>query len=106
MLQVTTRAAAVLKEARAQRGFPEYFGLRVESRQADPSRQSDSSGGLRLEFSEEPVEGDQIGETEGLRVFVSPEIAEPLAEMAIDARDTPSGSDLVMRYQSDVEAQE
>jgi Fe-S cluster assembly iron-binding protein IscA len=105
MLQVTTRAAAVLKEARAQRGYPETFGLRVESRQSDPARQSDSSGGLRLEFSEEPVEGDQIAETEGLRVFVSPEIAEPLAEMAIDTRDAASGADLVMRYQSDLDEQ-
>jgi Fe-S cluster assembly iron-binding protein IscA len=106
MLQVTTRAAAVLKEARAERGLPESFGLRVESRQSDPSRQPGFSGGIGLQFSEAPIAGDQIGETEGLRVFVSPEIAEPLAEMTIDTRDTPSGSNLVMRYQRDLEAQE
>src|SRR5688572_12835444 len=95
VLQVTTRAATFLKEARTQQGLSEDFGVRVE-----PLR-SDAKGGIRLEFTAEPIEGDQVSETEGLRVFVSPEAAAPLAAQAIDTRDTPSGSDLVLRDQSE-----
>lgn len=95
MLQVTTRAATLLKEARSQQGLPEDFGLRVQ-----PPR-SDARGGIRLEFTAEPGAGDQVVETDGLRIFVSPDVAAPLAEQAIDTQDTPSGSDLVLRDQSE-----
>lgn len=97
LLQVTTRAVTFLKEARSQQGLSEDFGVRAE-----PLR-SDAKGGIRLEFMAEPVEGDQVSETrtEGLRVFVSPDVAAPLAAQAIDTRDAASGSDLVLRDQSE-----
>ena len=79
MLQVTARAATILKEARSQRGVPETFGLRV----AQPT--SNSQSPVHLEFTEEPAPGDQVSEANGLRLFVAGEIAEPLTEQAIDA---------------------
>lgn len=93
MLQVTSRAAAVLNEQKSQQGIPESFGLRVQQ------DRSDSSAGLRLEFAEAPVPGDEVGETEGVRVFVAPDIAEVLGGRAIDASE---GSGLVLRDQSEV----
>ena len=97
MLQVTDRAATVLKETRSQQGVPENFGLRV----APPV--STTKSGIQLEFTEEPVKGDEVGETNGLRLFVAPEIAEPLAEQVIDAQSSESGSNFVLRNQSDVQ---
>jgi Fe-S cluster assembly iron-binding protein IscA len=97
MLQVTARAATILKEARSQRGVPETFGLRV----AQPT--SNSQSGVHLEFTEEPAPGDQVSEANGLRLFIAPEIAEPLTEQAIDAQGAEPGSDLVLREQNDVD---
>ena len=97
MLQVTARAATILKEARSQRGVPETFGLRV----AQPTSNSQST--VHLEFTEEPAPGDQVNEANGLRLFIAPEIAEPLTEQAIDAQGAELGSDLVLREQNDVD---
>ncbi|HEY3669977.1 MAG TPA: hypothetical protein VGN51_03505 [Acidimicrobiia bacterium] len=97
MLQVTARAATILKEARSRRGVPETFGLRVAQ------STSNSQSPVHLEFTEEPAPGDQVGEANGLRLFVAPEIAEPLTEQAIDAHGTEAGSDLVFRQQNDID---
>jgi Fe-S cluster assembly iron-binding protein IscA len=94
MLQVTGRAAAVLNEQKSQRGIPESFGLRVQQ------DRSDSTAGLRLEFTAAPVPGDEVGETEGIRVFVAPDVADVLAEQAID---TSQDSGLVLRQQRELE---
>ena len=97
MLQVTARAATILKEARSQRGVPETFGLRV----AQPTSNSQSS--VHLEFTEQPAPGDQVSEANGLRLFVAAEIAEPLTEQAIDAQGAEPGFDLVLREQDAVD---
>jgi Fe-S cluster assembly iron-binding protein IscA len=94
MLQITSRAAAALNEERSQRGIPESFGLRVQQ------ERSDSTTGLRLEFAAAPVPGDEVSETEGVRVFVAPDIADVLAGQAIDASDEAG---LVLRDQSEVQ---
>ena len=97
MLQVTARAATILKEARSQRGVPETFGLRI----AQPTPNSHCP--VHLEFTEAPAPGDLVSETNGLRLFVAAEIAEPLTEQAIDAQAAEPGSDLVLREQNDVD---
>ncbi len=97
MLQVTARAATILKEARSRRGVPETFGLRI----AQPT--SNSQSPVHLEFTEEPALGDQVSEAHGLRLFIAPEIAEPLTEPAIDAQAAEAGSDLVLREQNDID---
>jgi Fe-S cluster assembly iron-binding protein IscA len=93
MLQITSRAAAVLSEERAQRGIPDSFGLRVQE------ERSNSTGSLRLEFAAAPAPGDEVGETEGVQLFIAPEVADALSEQAIDAAD---GS-LVLRDQGELE---
>jgi Fe-S cluster assembly iron-binding protein IscA len=96
MLQVTDRAATVLKQARSRQGVPDNFGLRVKPPVSDES-------GIQFEFTAGPATDDEVGETSGLRLFVAPEVADPLAEQVIDARNSPSGSSLVLRDQSDVQ---
>ena len=93
MLQITSRAAAVLNEERTQRGIPESFGLRVQE------ERSNSTSGLRLEFAAAPVPGDEVGETDGVQVFIAPEVADALAEQAIDTAE----GNLVLRDQSELE---
>jgi Fe-S cluster assembly iron-binding protein IscA len=94
MLQLTTRAAEILEQERADRGIPDTFGLRVRQ------DHSDSKSMLQLEFTEGPVPGDQVGEAGGVRLFVAADIADVLAGQAIDATEN---SGLVVRDQHDVE---
>jgi Fe-S cluster assembly iron-binding protein IscA len=82
-----------LTDEKVERGVPDSFGLRVEQ------DRSDSTARLRLAFTEEPVVGDQVTESNGVRMFVAPDIAEVLAEQAIDVSE---GSGLVLRDQSDL----
>jgi Fe-S cluster assembly iron-binding protein IscA len=93
MLQITSRAVAVLTEERADRGVPNSFGLRVEQ------DQSDSTARLRLAFTEQPAAGDHVTESNGVRMFVASDIAEVVAQQAIDASEH---SGLVLRDQSEV----
>jgi Fe-S cluster assembly iron-binding protein IscA len=86
----------LLKEERSQRGLPETFGLRVAP------TESDSSSPLHLAFTDQPTAGDEVSETNGLRVFVAADIAEPLTEQAIDTQDSDAGASLVIRDQGDV----
>ncbi len=92
MLQVTPRAATVLKDARSQQGLPDQFGLRVHPQRPDRRH------GIRLKFIAEPLEGDETAESDGLRVFVSPDLAEALADQTIDTQAT--GPNLVLRDQA------
>jgi Fe-S cluster assembly iron-binding protein IscA len=95
MLQVTNRAAMLLKTARSEQSVPEEYGVRVQA--PDESR----GGAVSLKFTPAPVEGDQVQEADGVRVFVAPEVAEPLADQVMDLRETPTGSVLFLRGQGD-----
>jgi Fe-S cluster assembly iron-binding protein IscA len=96
MLQVTARAATLLKQERSQRGVPESFGLRIAQ------SESDSRSPVHLEFTEGPAPGDEVSETNGLLLFVASEIADPLTEQAIDTKEGDDGANLVIRDQADV----
>ena len=54
---------------------------------------------LGLAFAEVPAEDDQVTEQEGTRVFLAPEIVEPLASAALDVEQTPEGGKLVLTQQ-------
>lgn len=72
-----------LANARAQTGLPDHFGVRVFASVTPEARST-----FQLDFVEGPEEGDQVGETEGTRFFVAPEVAEPLENALLDAEET------------------
>jgi Fe-S cluster assembly iron-binding protein IscA len=86
MLQCTQAAADALRDVRRQRGIPEEFGLRVSA------TQTEGGVALQLGFAEQPQAGDEVTEDHGQRLFVAPEIAEGVANMAIDVTE-PTSSD-------------
>lgn len=94
MLQVSDPAVAVLEEARTAQDVPDTFGVRI-------SGQATQSGQLEvlLGFSEEPSENDEVTEQAGTRIFIAPDIAEPLSDAVLDLEDTPAGSQLTIRPQ-------
>ena len=86
----------MLKQERSQRGVPENFGLRIAQ------SESDSRSPVHLEFAEGPAPGDEVSETNGLRLFVAAEIADPLTEQAIDTSESDDGANLIIRDQREV----
>lgn len=94
MLQVTSAAATQLAQARESQGLPDTFGLRVYG-------EPQPGGGisLGLAFAELPAEDDQVSEQEGTRIFVAPEVIEPLATAALDVEETPEGVKLILTEQ-------
>ena len=91
MLHVTQAAASQLAELRQSQGYPENFGARVFGHPA-----TEGEIALRLTFAEVPAEDDQVTEQAGTKVFVAPEVAEPLAASALDVEETQAGPQLVI----------
>lgn len=94
MLQVTSAAATQLAQARESQGIPDTFGVRVFG---EP--QPNGGISLGLTFAELPAEDDEVSEQEGTRIFVAPEVVEPLAAAALDVEETPEGAKLVLTQQ-------
>lgn len=91
-MQVTESATELLKQARAEMGAPADAGVRL---QRVPAAQAGE--GVRIEFAEEPEQGDEVIEEPGLRIFVSPDLADLLSERVLDADMTPNGPELWFR---------
>lgn len=98
MLQVSESAVNVLEEARAAQELPDSYGVRVFAQTDDAGEAS-----LALAFAEEPADGDEVIEEGGTEVYVSPELAEPLAESMLDVEETPEGPQLALVPQDDEE---
>jgi Fe-S cluster assembly iron-binding protein IscA len=94
MVQLTQAAAAQVAQTRKSAGVPETYGLRFFG-------EPQAGGGitLGLTFAEVPAEDDQVTEQQGTRLFVAPEVIEPLASAALDVEDTPEGAKLVITRQ-------
>jgi Fe-S cluster assembly iron-binding protein IscA len=80
VLNMTSDAAQLLREARNAAEVPDNYGVRVFAEQ-------DAAKGVSigLGFAEEPFPGDEVSEQEGMRLFIAKEVAEPLAATTIDA---------------------
>lgn len=89
---VTGREVATLADARSQMGLPDHLGVRIFI-----SATGDARSTFQVGFLEGPEEGDEVGEMEGARFFVAPEIAGPLAGYVLDAKETGEGRRLVRR---------
>ena len=94
MLQLTNAAAAQVAQTRQSAGLPDTYGLRLF---AEP--QPGGGISLGLTFAEVPAEDDQVSEQEGTRLFLAPEVVEPLSSAALDVQETPEGAKLVLTSQ-------
>ncbi len=98
MLQITPDAATFLSELRQGQDVPETYGLRVFAEASEPGEVT-----IGLGFTENPAEGDQVTEQDGLRVFVAPELATPLEAAAIDVTAEEGAERLVFRPQGELQ---
>ncbi len=94
MLQITHDAATFLSELRRGHDMPDTYGLRVFPESTAPGEVS-----IGLGFTDTPLEGDHVTEQDGLRVFVAPELAEPLDDAQIDVAGESGTPRIVFRPQ-------
>lgn len=94
MLQMTDSAAALLSHIRDASAVPDTYGVRIFAQEI-----SDDEVSVGLGFTDRPMDGDQVSEQGGVRLFVAREIAEPLADTLIDVAGTNGGSHLIFRAQ-------
>lgn len=92
MLQMTDRAADLLRNLRNDAQLPESAGVRVYSETAPTGEPT-----LSIGFTPEPMPSDQVADHAGLRLFVAPEIAEPLAGAVMDVVAENGESQLIFR---------
>lgn len=92
MLQMTDRAADLLRNLRREAQLPGDAGVRVFSELADSGEPT-----LSIGFTTDPMPSDQVTEHGDLRLFVAPEIAEPLDRAVMDVIAEDGESQLVFR---------
>jgi Fe-S cluster assembly iron-binding protein IscA len=92
VLNMTSDAAALLKEARNAAEVPDEYGVRIFAEQ-----NTETGVSIGLGFAEAPFPGDEISEQEGVRLFVAQEVAGPLASTTIDAAKDDGEARLVLR---------
>lgn len=92
MLQMTDRAADLLRNLRREAQLPDEAGIRVFSEMADSGQPT-----LSLGFTPDPAPGDEVGEHEGVRLFVSQELAQPLSTAVMDVTSENGESQLIFR---------
>ena len=83
MLTLTGPAVEAIRSLTTAPGRPETAGLRIWH--------SDASGSLGLSVAPGPQTGDQVLETEGVRVFMQAEAAAMLRNKAMDAWEDEVG---------------
>ncbi|MFX0594312.1 HesB/IscA family protein [Melissospora conviva] len=84
MLTMTDNAVLVIRDLAAQEAVPEQGGLRIATDQ--------EAGSLTIELASQPMEGDQVVNTDGARVFLDPAAAELLDDTAMDAAVDDDGT--------------
>ena len=98
MLQITHGAATFLSALRSGQDVPDTYGLRIYPETTEPDEVT-----VALGFTDSPADGDQVTEQDGLRVFVAPELAAPLADAAIDVSADDEPPHLVFRPQGELQ---
>jgi Fe-S cluster assembly iron-binding protein IscA len=92
MLQMTDRAADLLRNLRNEAQLPESAGVRIYSETAAGGEPT-----LSIGFTPEPMPADQVADHAGLRLSVAPEIAEPLSAAVMDVVADNGESQLIFR---------
>ncbi len=94
MMEVTEKAAALLKAAKSAQGASDDCGIRIQ-RAAVPERRDRIAIGFAV--SNEPQSGDDAFEQHGLRFFVEQELVAPLDGRTLDINEINELPELVFR---------
>lgn len=84
MLILTDNARHAVADIAQKAGLPEDGGLRI-------AQSTEQAGSFELSLVAGPVEGDDVIEAEGTRVFVESETSTALADQQLDAMPSEDG---------------
>lgn len=84
MLAMTDNASLVIKSIADGSELPDGSGLRIAS-------QPEDSESLNLSMASEPIQGDEVVEGQGARIFLEPTASTMLGEMTLDAEVDDQG---------------
>lgn len=94
MLQLSEQAASALEAVRRNQDVPESHPTRLS-----PAPSPTGELAISLEFVESAADGDEVTETAGTKVFVDPQLVEPLGEAVMDVQEADQGLAFVFRSQ-------
>ncbi|MFC8850391.1 MULTISPECIES: adhesin [unclassified Micromonospora] len=77
MLTMTDNAVLVIRDLTAQEDVAEGGGLRIAA--------DTDAGSLTVELVPEPVQGDQVVDHQGARIFLDSDAADLLTDTSVDA---------------------
>ncbi|PTA42708.1 adhesin [Micromonospora sp. RP3T] len=77
MLTMTDNAVLVIRDLAAQQDVADAGGLRIAA--------DTEAGALSIELVPAPVQGDQVVDDQGARIFLDPDAAELLDDTSVDA---------------------
>ncbi|MEW2591180.1 iron-sulfur cluster biosynthesis family protein [Micromonospora aurantiaca] len=77
MLTMTDNAVLVIRDLAAQQDVADAGGLRIAA--------DTDAGSLSIELVPQPLQGDQVVDTEGARIFLDSDAAELLNDTSVDA---------------------
>lgn len=97
MLEVTRKAAALLKAAKAAEGAPPESAIRIRTgKNAEDPTDRELSVGFTI--ADRPSPGDETVEQDGLRIFVEERLVESLDGRTLDVwNEGDQGPELVFR---------
>lgn len=96
MLTLTDNARHAVQDIAVRAGLPEEGGLRIAESEA-------KEGNFELSLVPAPVEGDEVIDTGGARVFVDPATSTVLADLKLDAAPSPEGTEFLLARQKDAD---
>lgn len=94
MLTLTDNARHAVQDIAVRAGLPAEGGLRIAESEAQ-------EGSFELSLVPAPVEGDEVIDTGGARVFVEPATSTVLADQKLDAAPSPEGTGFLLAPQDD-----
>ncbi|MCI4064561.1 adhesin [Micromonospora sp. R77] len=77
MLTMTDNAVLVIRDLAAQQDVAQDGGLRIAA--------DTDAGSLSIELVPQPVQGDQVVDNQGARIFLDADAAELLNDTSVDA---------------------
>ncbi|MEU9824045.1 iron-sulfur cluster biosynthesis family protein [Micromonospora chersina] len=77
MLTMTENAIMVIRDLANQQDVAEAGGLRIAA--------DTDAGSLSIELVEQPIQGDQVVDNQGARIFLDSDAAELLNDTSVDA---------------------
>ncbi|SCF33899.1 Fe-S cluster assembly iron-binding protein IscA [Micromonospora viridifaciens] len=77
MLTMTDNAILVIRDLAEQQDVGEAGGLRIAA--------DTTAGSLSIELVQEPVQGDQVVDNQGARIFLDADAAQLLNDTSVDA---------------------